>query len=437
MTQYDEYYQGGGTVVGYRSGSLPLIRPDFSVYLMESDLAIGSQFPPERFRSRDIHLDELDAIYRGDFRRFVDDDDKVKVPISPARRLVTMQADLLMMSTPENKSEYPLRAVAADALRDMDVYGGAVIIVDNADAVDTIDASLVDDGAPMDGPNIYTASPLTWYPMDGGGCALVRPFFSPMAPSSVVHDRVEITRVPGREGPIYVSEHDYDGIGLYGSIGAMVEERQTGYGGVLLAARSPQEDIWGESLLLDLAAPLVELAKRFSQNSKILDENAKPTPVMSSGTDDALDAFPLTSDDSDDLTEYDKVVQGYANRLQQDVFWLNDRTQKVSYLEFSGQLPASFEQIRNVREMIAYLSGLPAILESLIAQAPSGISLKLQYLPWYAATKARQLDLTEVLSLALEMAGCDSAIEWPHIFDLLDGEREAAVASRREMMGMI
>lgn len=421
----------------FTGGTLPLLRPDFSVYLMESDLAIGSQFPPERFRSRDIHLDELYAIYRGDFRRFVDDDDKVKVPISPARRLVTMQTDLLMMSTPENSGDYPLRAVAADALRDMDVYGGAVIIVDNADAVDTIDAALVDDGAPMDGPNIYTASPLTWYPMDGGGCALVRPFFSPMAPSSVVYDRVEITRVPGREGPIYVSEHNYDGVGLYGSIGAMVEERQTGYGGVLLAARSPQEDIWGESLLLDMAAPLVELAKRFSQNSKVLDESARPIPVVSSGTDDAMDAFPLSADDPDDLTEYDKVAQGYANRMREDVFWLNDRTQKVSYLEPNGNLMASFEQIRNVREMISYLSGLPAILESLIAQAPSGVSLRLQYLPWYAATKAKQLDLAEVLGLAMEMAGFDSAIEWPHIFDTLDAERDAAVASRREAMGMI
>ena len=65
-----------------------------------------------------------------------------------------------------------------------------------------------------------------------------------------------------------------------------------------LSAASPQEDIWGESILLDLAAPLLELAKRYSQNSKILDKNANPNRVWQSGTDDAADLFPLEDDDA-------------------------------------------------------------------------------------------------------------------------------------------
>ena len=82
-------------------------------------------------------------------------------------------------------------------------------------------------------------------------------------------------------------------------------------GGVLLSAASPQEDIWGESILLDLAAPLLELAKRFSQNSQILDKNAKPSRVWHSGTDDAEELFPLTDDDDpDDVTQYQKIAQG-------------------------------------------------------------------------------------------------------------------------------
>ena len=80
--------------------------------------------------------------------------------------------------------------------------------------------------------------------------------------------------------------------------------------------------------MLDLAAPLLELAKRFSQNSQILDKNAKPSRVWHSGTDDAEELFPLEDDDSDDVTQYQKIARGYAGRAEEGDVWLGDRTQK-------------------------------------------------------------------------------------------------------------
>ena len=108
---------------------------------------------------------------------------------------------------------------------------------------------------------------------------------------------------------------------------------------------------------------------------------------------------------------------------------------KCRILEFSGNLPGSFEQIRSVREMIAQLSGLPAILDSLVQASPSGVSLKLQYLPFFAATSALQKDLAEVLSDALALGGLAPDIEWPHIFDVMDAERQQVIAKRTESWG--
>ena len=170
---------------------LPLKRPDFDLYLSERDLVPGASFPPERFRSRDTHLDTLDNIYRGDFRQFVEKPGDVAIPISPARRLIKVQVDLLMMSTPE--AAYPLRTVAADAIRDMLVYGGAVIVVDQEGEVDTLDADIADESMEPGVVNIYTVSPLTWYPREEGGAALLRPFISSMGGTDNLADRVEIT----------------------------------------------------------------------------------------------------------------------------------------------------------------------------------------------------------------------------------------------------
>ena len=364
MTQdlISAYERGGGS-----GGQLPLKRPDFDLYLSERDLVPGASFPPERFRSRDTHLDTLDNIYRGDFRQFVENPAEVMIPISPARRLVKVQVDLLMMSTPE--AAYPLRTVAADAIRDMLVYGGAVIVVDQEGEVDTLEADIADESMEPGVVNIYTVSPLTWYPREEGGAALLRPFISSQGGTDNLADRVEITLLGEHGDMIEVREYHFDGVGVFGTIGPLIEERVASRGGVLLSATSPQEDIWGESIMLDLAAPLLELAKRYSQNSQILDKNAKPNRVWQAGTDDSIDMF--ASEDDDDETAYEKIAKGFGERAEKGDVWLGDRTQKVSYLEFSGNLPGSFEQIQSVREMIAQLSGLPAILDSLVQASPS------------------------------------------------------------------
>ena len=139
----------------------------------------------------------------------------------------------------------------------------------------------------------------------------------------------------------------------------------------------------------------------------------------------------------DDVTQYDKIARGYAGRAQDGDVWLGDRTQKVSYLGVQRQsCRAALNRFRSVREMIAQLSGLPAILDSLVQASPSGVSLRLQYLPFFAATSVHCSRIwRRYCRTRWRLGGLAPDIEWPHIFDVMDDERKQVIAQRTESWG--
>ena len=404
---------------------LPLTSVSFDQFITEEEVATGAQFPPPRFAARDRRFIELDDIYEGDYRFLVEDEELVSLPVTLGRRLVVVQSDLLLMSEPE--AAYPLRQPASDAIRDMLAYGGACILAVNAE----------------DGPEISVVSPASWYPFEQsrnlfdklrgtsrspGGGVFVRPFTSVEA-LTPDPDRVEVTIV--QDGEVVESVHEWKGIlGVQGEIGEQLDSTTVGSGNIFISPRSPQVGIWGQSIYLDLAAPLLELSKRFTQNSDILDKNAKPVPVWMMPVEDLTAQFPLEVE----KTQAESIIDGLSALRQNDAIQLNQKGQKVDYLEFSGNIDASFEQVKEARELISLLSGLPAVLENLEGAPPSGVSLRLQYLPFYASTSSLQRDLTEVFSLALEELGLEPTITWPHIFEQLDGEAEAK--QQQEMANM-
>lgn len=396
---------------------LPLPSVSFDIYLTEDELVEGKDFPPTRFKTRDDRFNILDDLYESDFKSFATDDRLVAIPISLPRRLVVVQADMLMMSPIE--VDYPLRSTASACIRDMLAYGGACIL------------AMV--GA--DGPMITSVSPLSWYPIDGGGAALMRTYIS--ADADIARpDMIEITIV--KDGFVEERHHKWSGWGgTYGQINEMVSSEVIGQGELILSPRSPEVGIWGESMYVDLASPLFELAKRYTQNSRILDKNANPKAVWTIATDDARERFGIPVPDPDaaqeEMTEQYKTMQKAAQQLRSEIdedIILPDDVISVAYLEFSGNIDASFKQIQLTRELVSMLSGLPAVLDGLSQPPPSGVSLRLQYLPFYASTSALQKDLQERLGLALETVGLDGNFEWPHIFEMLDAESHSRAAER-------
>ena len=400
-----EYDGGKSDSAGAGTLHLPLIRPTFDVYLTLSEVDTGNMFPPQRFSARDSHLSLCDALYSSDYGAFLEDATLIDLPVPLARRLVTVQSDILMMSEIEMAEgiDLPIRDIAANAIRDMLAYGGCVLLVCIVDGM----------------PEIKAMDPLSWYPLDGGGAVFIRPYIS-VESQSAMADRIEITIVhPG--GEIEVRDHRWQGAGQQGAIGMQADEAQAGGEGVVLTApRKPELGNWGHSVYIDVGGIPVEISKRYTQNSGILDKNADPAVVWSSATDDLRDRFPASTGQTED----DAVLSGLTKLRKNDAIELNDSTQKVSYLEYGGNLSASYDQIRTSRELMSYLSGLPAVLDTIGQPVASGISLKLQYLPFFAATSALQNDLKEVLEVALDALGLPDAVEWPHIFERLDTDVE-------------
>ena len=397
-----------------RANSLPLTTVSFDQYLLESELEEGDHFPPNRFAARDQRFSELESIYEGDYAFLVEDADLVAQPVGLARRLATVQSDVLLMSEPETAAEgLSLREPAADAVRDMLAYGGAIIV------------AVVGD----EGGTIYTESPNGWYPLENDGAVLIRPFTSTEA-ETPDPDRVGITIAKGGtiERRVYEWKPSY---GQTGEIGVLQDTEAIGDGQILISPRRPRVGIWGQSIYLDLTAPLLELSKRHTQNSKILDKNANPAVVVRMQIQDAHALFPI---EDDQQTQTDAIVKGLVSLIKNDVIHLYDRLQDVEYLEFTGNLEASFSQVESTRKLIASLSGLPAILEGFEGAPPSGVSLRLQYLPFYAATSALQRDLADVLMQALEVIGEEPELEWPHIFDLMDDQAKQEMDAEMAQM---
>lgn len=386
---------------------LPLKNISFDQYLVTAESDAGRIFPPTRFSARNKRIADLEDIYEGDFTNFVDADQKdlLTIPMMLSRRVVNAYAEIMLMSEPQ--AAIDLRAIAADAIRDMLTYGGSILLA----YVDM-----------MMGAGLRVINPGDWYPLEDGGAVIFEPFTSVNA-LTPQPDQVHITII--EDGLMTRYTHGWMGVGYTGQIGNLLAEEPLGAAEIVISPRQPTTGIWGESIFQDLAGKLLEITKRVSQNSGILDRNADPQLLYSMSSQDAIREY--AGDDISDLTaeEVDnRILASLKKARAQDAFVQNDSTQKVEYLEFGGNLSASLAQINLIRELLANETGLPGVLDSLKSGPPSGRSLQLQFLPFFAATSSLQKDLVERLELALELLGIGGEVNWPHIFELLDDSTE-------------
>ena len=391
--------------------NLPLKTITFDIFIRPEEADTGKEFPPSRFKTRDTRLDDYDDIMEADFTKYVEDAEDVALPLATPRKLVMTPPNILLASKPE--AAYPLRHVASDALRDMLAYGGAVILA----------------YAGANGPQINTISPLSWYPTMDGGAILITPFISDEAESDMP-DRVEI--VVAIDGSVEKRVHEWEGyLGTRGTIGKQIESEVLGSGGVVISPRAPQLGIWGESVLPDLISPALEISRRFTQNSRVLDENADPVLTWFGTNEDFRLKFPSLLPNPTQADREAAISAGLIKERKKKNLVINSPTQKVAYLEYSGNLMEAFEQVKVGRELNSLFSGVPALLESMSQPPASGVSLRLLFYPFYMATTTLQDDLKEKLGYALELAGLDPAINWMHVFDVMDAERQAELVERR------
>ncbi len=369
-------------------------RINFDVLLGPNDIGPSKPFPHPRFYRRDARFRELERMWNGDFSDFRDIplfDGKAPVQVNYFAGYSTRIANMMTMSEPTNVAV----DVAYDSVIDMTRYGGCVLY------------SL--------GGELHVADPLTWYPGNDFD-SLVVPYTS----NESHDDRPDMVTVwDFAGGQVQETIYAYDG-GLTptaANIGKVIEEtRSLGDGELLVVPRKPKQGrLWGYSKYLEMWSIIVEIANRYTRNSRVLDLNGRPIPVINYSDVDAEAVF----DDDDHEwnresgSTIEKIAEGNVDFLKREVVTLPDGARDFDFKQpnVSG-VQVSLEQIEDLRDVLRQITGLPSLSGEF--QPPSGEALKREFLPLYAETSSMQNDLVA----AYEELGFPT--EWMHIFDMFE-----------------
>ena len=158
--------------------------------------------------------------------------------------------------------------------------------------------------------------------------------------------------------------------------------------------------------------PIIEIARRFSRNRRLLDLYSGPVPVFQASTPDAETRYGVAASDTED-EKRDKILSGQVGELQGESLFLPDELVGVSFLQpdVSGVM-TSLAQVAEMKEAVQMLTGLPTLTG---ASMPSGEALKRVFLHFYSESAAMQIDLQAAISLLLGVE-----VEWEHIFDQME-----------------
>ena len=369
-----------------------LSRVDFDVYVTPAEFWDGNvAWPPERVRRRDERFQALDLLYLGDFSEHLTNQ---QVPVNVFGDHSTRLADLMLMAEPSGPStDVGLDEALYDAVIDWSVFGGAVFI--------------------WDGAVLEAADPPTWYPVhdgdDGGDM-----FFTRMVSDSArgaEADRVRIRWISENGGAL---ERVFSW--TEGRIGAVLDETVLPTSAVARAPADPTNGIWGTSEYQRLCGAGVEIVRRMSKNSYILDLFSAPSVTYSSTLDDARGRFNIPDDDDDETAER-KIREQIGKDFEGSIIRIDEPClldAKFFQPETSGVVNA-LAQVDALREFIGDATGMPDMAG--MTAPPSGEALKRLYLPWYARTRRMQIRMSKVVG---ELLGGN--IRWDHVFDTLEGE---------------
>ncbi len=365
----------------------------FNVFLAEDDIREGMEFPPHRFRQRDDRLASLKKLWLGDFSEHLTLA-KETVVINHFRNYSTQLANMLLMSIPEGNVSV---GALFDAVVEQTAYGGCVL-------------------SAIDG-EVQTIDPNTWYPLQDGSFYAVVPFISVEAHDSRP-DAAEVwyfSEGGSVERAVYGWEGEYTGRGRLERL--KQDWTNAGTHRSVVIPKLPTRGIWGTSKYIEIAAPTIEIANRGTRNSRVLDINGRPILTVTQAAEDAESQYDLSGDPDTDANARAELEKALARENAREVIHWSDTTQKA---EFSAPnvegVRVSLEQMEYYNQTLSYFTGMPDLEGSY--QAPSGESLKREFLPLYAETSAMQNALVEgLLAIGVE-------VTWPHIFDVMEGDAE-------------
>ena len=400
---------------------LPLDEINYAVYLREEEIAPSREFPPNRFRERDRYLQLFYEMWRGDLRQFVSQERRRDglITMNYLRRFTSFVSQALLTSEPQvtGAEEIDVREALADAVEDAIRYGRAYLSwMPSEGVLGTIDPRMV-------------------YPLsEEAGYAIASSYVSDVAPSSQP-DMLDMTlaRADGSAETVTYSWQGASSTGTYNSYnlsggsphGTLSEPQETRPEPDTLIApvdMAPKRVGWGTSAYEDMLPLVLEVQRRLTHTSGILDANAQP-PLIVKATKSALQrnfpVSPLIMNPTDAQREA-AVREGLDAWRRSEIVELPDESWDVFYLTNDTDIASSHEQIDLVKRMLEFHMGIPAVLEMDEGTPPSGAALRTMMVAQYSMQKALMQDIVAAVNELIEPA----VLEWPHPLDVEEGKDE-------------
>ena len=372
---------------------------NFDLYVTLDEIRPDATWPPNRFKDRDERLKRLEMMWRGDLGPTVDLGEN-PVVLNRFKTYSTQLANLLLMEDPEaagitvldgvltpgNSEELPgesdgLPEVCFDIIIDLTRYGGAILL--------------------RLGDTLAVPEPPKWYPIRDGGMVLAQTWVSDEAETSQA-DRIDL--LVARDGAALTMTFAYG----HDRLGRMLATEDHGAAEFEVVRRRPPNGIWGTPKYLDLYTSVVEIARRLSKNSRVLDLYTAPVPTFRSSDEDARQRFGVDSDASDDVARRE-ILEGQLKMLMGETMHLTDDLIDVDYLQpQTVGVEHALNQVETMEKALVDAVGLP----DLSGETLSGEALKRRFIHFFAESDQLRNDIVKALERLLGVT-----VTWPHPFD--------------------
>ena len=206
------------------------------------------------------------------------------------------------------------------------------------------------------------------------------------------------------------------------------EKGESAPGRVLFPTGLPPFDgEWGRSAYLDMDELAMELGRRFSANSRTLDDYARPMLVIKGR---AAQQAVYTGPAERLRLEAKAAMLDFDDGRRQPVWALPEGVEEVGFVQWDAQQQASFSHIDRVEDALFDMSALPSGLGRMADKLASGASLRRLWAPTYVLLETLRSDIMLSLADAVAAAGAmlgidpgEYAINWPNPLDALDEQR--------------
>ncbi len=196
---------------------------------------------------------------------------------------------------------------------------------------------------------------------------------------------------------------------------------------------------WGRSVF-DMIAPLaVEVSRRHTAMATSLGAVASP-PFFPIG--DARELTTLGTQDLEegntDFADQESTLNNFYRNVEKESGLKIVRTppqiQGWEPATFDPQVMAGLEQLNELWTEISMAVGVPNLRNpaGIFGTGSSGMALRILNTPLYATTLRLQNAIKRGIEMSLELAGQPTELQWPHVFEALEGEDAATVEPAQE-----